>query len=255
MVMRLVIDVEIECQISAGDAVLLMVEAASGDGQSVVQASLNAEGAELRRPTATAVWAILPSDQFKLHYHAVVDVTREETSLATLTATPHEDLPGDVVPFLRPSRYCQSDLFTEFAEQQFGAHHGGAKVAAIRDWISTELTYTSGSSNAATTAVETFADRKGVCRDFAHLLCTLARAAQIPARYASVYGAHVDPEDFHAVAQVWLDGAWHLVDATGMGGPESFAVIATGRDAAEVAYMETANWAHLLRQNVSVSEG
>lgn len=254
--MRLTIDVEIECQLSAGDAALLMVEAAAVDGQSLATASLEVDGAELNRPVAAgpAVWATVPGEKFKLCYHAAVDITRGDISLGTLAATPHEDLPGDVLPFLRPSRFCQSDLFTDFAQQQFGALQGGTKIAAIRDWISAELSYVPGSSHSATSAVETFADRQGVCRDFAHLLCALARATQIPARYVSVYGAHVDPQDFHAVAQIWLDGAWHLVDATGMGGPDSFAIIASGRDAADVAFMETAHWADMIWQRVTVTK-
>lgn len=253
--MRLNIDVEIKCQLSHGDAALLMIEAASVPGQRVITASLDIEGARLHRPYAAgpAVWAIVAHDTLNLRYLAEVEITRTRVPVGRLSTNPPEALPADVLPYLRPSRYCQSDLFTDFARQQFGAMEGGAKIAAISDWVATTLTYTPGSSHAGTTAVETFADGKGVCRDFAHLVCALTRAAQIPARYVSVYGADVCPQDFHAAAQVWLAGAWHLVDATGMGAADTMAVIATGRDAGDVAFMETAHWAQSIRQIVCVT--
>jgi transglutaminase-like putative cysteine protease len=87
-------------------------------------------------------------------------------------------------------------------------------------------------------------ERRGICRDYAHVMITLARAAAIPARYASVYAPGVEPPDFHAVAEVFLadatipgGGAWHLVDATGMADPANMVKIGVGRDAADVSFM------------------
>ena len=128
----------------------------------------------------------------------------------------------------------------------------GIKIIAIRDWVMAETTYTPGASHGGTTAVDTFQGRQGVCRDYAHLVCALSRAAGIPARYTSVYGPDVDPPDFHAVAEVWLGDAWHLVDATGMGTPDRLIIIASGRDAGDVAFMETEHWADPLHHHVSV---
>ncbi|MEM7644642.1 MAG: transglutaminase domain-containing protein, partial [Pseudomonadota bacterium] len=90
------------------------------------------------------------------------------------------------------------------------------------------------------------------CRDYAHVMITLARAGGVPARMASVYAPDVDPPDFHAVAEVWLDGAWHLVDATGMATPSSMALIGVGRDAADVSFLMTMGMAELVSQEVRV---
>ncbi|MFC3616754.1 transglutaminase family protein, partial [Lutimaribacter marinistellae] len=86
-----------------------------------------------------------------------------------------------------------------------------------------------------------------------HLVCALSRASGIPARYASVYGLGVDPQDFHAVAQVWLDGDWHLVDATQMCSTAEMVMIGVGRDAFDAPFMETEDEANLLAQTVAVS--
>ena len=90
---------------------------------------------------------------------------------------------------------------------------GGAKIEAMADWIRREMDYVIGSSDASTTAVDAFLSRRGVCRDFAHLMASFARAAGIPARLVSAYAWGLKPPDFHAVVEVWLDGGWHLVDA------------------------------------------
>ena len=116
---------------------------------------------------------------------------------------------------------------------------------AMRDWIAENFTYAPGSSHSATTALESFVERRGVCRDYAHVLITLARASAIPARYASVYAPNVSPQDFHAVAEVFLadptgpGGTWHLVDATGMAQAGEMAKIGIGRDAADVSFLSS----------------
>lgn len=248
-----------EYQIFDNDTVLLILEAAQTDGQTILESVLEIEDATMHRiggegGVGQRVWAFVKSDQLKLRYRAKVDVTRPEVALETLEATPMSALPGEVVTYLRPSRFCQSDMLTGFAEKQFGHLEGGAKIASILDWVKAEIAYAPGSSNATTTAIDTFVGREGVCRDFTHMVCSLARAANIPARYTSVYGADVQPPDFHAVAQVWLDGAWHLVDATGMNTAAGLVVIGSGRDAADVAFMETAQWAQFSAQKVSVSQ-
>jgi len=256
--MRLAIDVTMHYQIAAGDAVLLALEVAEDAGQTVLNSALEIEDATLSRiggegQLGKRVWARIAGRRMSLRYTATVDVTRPAVALDKLTATPLHELPGGVLTYLRPSRYCQSDLFTTVAEKHFGHLDGGAKVAAILDWVGREIDYVPGSSNPGTTAVETYVSRQGVCRDYTHLVCTLARASGIPARYASVYGADVFPQDFHAVAQVWLQDEWHLVDATGMSVADGVALVACGRDAGDVAFMETENWADFVHQNVTVS--
>ena len=100
--------------------------------------------------------------------------------------------------------------------------------------------------------METFAAGRGVCRDYAHLLVALARAAEIPARCVAVYAPGVDPPDFHAVAELWLDGSWHLVDATGMARADEMAVVTVGRDATDIAFMTVFGTANLWTQTVRV---
>lgn len=252
--MRLNIDVALDYTIEAGDPVLLMVEARSDAYQKVLHSSLNVRDAILQRPKSGVVWAMTGGTALSLRYTAQVEITRPASNdLTALHASPLPDLPGDILPYLQPSRYCQSDLFTDFVQETFGALDGGAKVAAICDWVTSNVAYVPCSSDGATTAYDTFESRQGVCRDYAHLLCTLLRAALIPARYASVYGADVQPPDFHAIVQVWLNGGWHPVDAADMGAARDMAVIAVGRDAADVAFMETALWAEFTHQSVRVT--
>jgi transglutaminase-like putative cysteine protease len=255
--MPLEITVEMDYQLEACEAVLLQLEVAETEGQRVLETALEVEGAGLTRiageyGVGARVWAALATDRLSLRYRALVEVERQDVALVELAAMPIETLPPEALSALRPSRFCPSDLFSNFTGQQFGHLEGGAKVAAILNFVQSETEYVSGSSDVTTTAVETFHARQGVCRDFAHLLCTLVRAANIPARYVSVYGVGVQPPDFHAAAQVWLEGGWRLVDATGMAAATGLVVIGAGRDAADVAFMETSQPAQLIAQRVSV---
>jgi transglutaminase-like putative cysteine protease len=158
-----------------------------------------------------------------------------------------------VIDYLMPSRFCPSDRFNDFVMTEFDGLSGGACVTAIRDWVAQHLTYQAGASHGGTCASDTFIQRRGVCRDYAHLLITLARAASIPARYASVYAPDVDPPDFHAVAEVFLGGVWHLVDATGMAAADEVAKIGVGRDAADIPFLSSFGNTTLIEQVVSVS--
>lgn len=254
--MRLEIDVTLDYKIK-DERVLLLLEAADMADQVVISSAMEIEGASLSRIAGEGgignwLWAQIEGGEMRLRYRSSVEISRVEPALQTLGATEIFELPAEALTYLRPSRYCQSDLLEAFAQEEFGAFEGGAKIAAIRDWVAREMRYVRGASHSGTTALDTFESREGVCRDFAHLLCALARAAHIPARYAAVYGADVSPPDFHAVAQVWLEGGWHFVDATGMCKASALAVIGVGRDACEVAFMETEQDAQMLRQIVRV---
>ncbi len=256
--MHMQITVALEYQLSGAVPVLLALEAAQTDGQTIVESSLKIDNATLNRISGEfglghRVWATISGDRLAVNYTAKVMVTRPSIAVASLSAAPIHVLPIDALTCLRPSRFCPSDLFTDFVGQQFSHLNGGEKVAAIVDWVKAETQYVPGSSDARTTAVDTFVSRQGVCRDFAHLTCSLVRAASIPARYVSVYCADVQPPDFHAATQVWLDGAWHLFDATGMGEPSGLVIIGAGRDAADVSFLETSQWAQMITQTVTVS--
>jgi transglutaminase-like putative cysteine protease len=191
--------------------------------------------------------------ELALDYKATVGIDRPIIDLSTLPETQPHLLPGEVIDYLMPSRFCPSDRFGAFVETEFAGLAGGACVAAIREWVAGHLTYEPGASSAATCATDTFVQRSGVCRDYAHLVITLARAASIPARYASVYAPDVQPPDFHAVAEVFLAGHWHLVDATGMAAAPEVAKIGVGRDAADIPFLSSFGNAAFIEQVVSVS--
>jgi transglutaminase-like putative cysteine protease len=193
-------------------------------------------------------------------YSAEVAVLRRSVPLEMLAALPPHRLPGEAVPYLMDSHYCPANRFSPFVDEEFAAFEGGAKVAAMRDWIAAHFRYVPGVSNASTTAIDSFVERRGVCRDYAHTLICFARAAAIPARFASGYGPKVKPQDFHAVAEVWLAdaegmGGWHLVDATGMADAASFARIAIGRDAADTSFLTSFGQADLRKLAIEVHEG
>jgi transglutaminase-like putative cysteine protease len=152
-----------------------------------------------------------------------------------------------------PSRYCPSDKFEALVEAEFGNLDGGPRIAAIRDWIAGNFTYCAGASHAGTDAIDSYVTRQGVCRDYAHVLVAFARASTIPARFVSVYAPDVKPQDFHAVAEVFLDGAWHLVDPTGMAEAADMVKIGVGRDAADVSFLTSYGRATLITQTVDVT--
>jgi transglutaminase-like putative cysteine protease len=141
------------------------------------------------------------------------------------------------VRYLRPSRYCESDRLSPLARAEFNGLTGTDLVRAVADWVHGNLGYVPGSSRPIDGAVATLLARQGVCRDFAHLTIAFLRACDVPARLASVYAPGLSPMDFHAVAEAFVDGRWHAVDATHMAPRSSLVRIATGRDAADTAFI------------------
>ncbi|MDQ4418865.1 transglutaminase family protein [Sphingobium sp. DEHP117] len=191
--------------------------------------------------------------QLTVDYRATVDIRRIVADIATLDKVEVHRLPGETVEYMLPSLYCPALKFSNFVEAEFAGLDGGHKVAAMRDWIYRHIRYEPGASDSETTALDTFVTRQGICRDFAHLMITLVRAAGIPARIASVYALGVTPQDFHAVAEVFLGGEWHLVDPTGMADEGAMAKIGVGRDAADVAFLTAYGFAQMNQQRVQVT--
>ena len=258
MKLRLNIDVELDYQFPAAADVLLALEVAQLPDQLLLEDLLTVGGAGPLRPIAgedgvgRRTW-LNAQGLFEARYHARVDLSRPAVAIDGLAAVRMRDLPAGVVPYLWPSRYCESDRFEAFVERRFGGLEGGAKVAAMADWIRAEVDYVAGSSDATTTAVDSFVSRQGVCRDYAHLTASFARAAGIPARLVSAYAWRLDPPDFHAVVEVWLDGGWHLVDSTRLAPLDGLVRIAVGRDATDIAFMTIFGEARMLRQSVQVT--
>lgn len=163
------------------------------------------------------------------------------------------ELPVEVLPYLLPSRFCPSDQFQRFSQREFGAAGDGvARVMAILDWINRHVDYVHGVSTAESTAAHTFTVRAGVCRDFTHLGITLCRALSIPARAVSAYAFELDPPDFHAVMEVYLENDWWLIDTTRLAPVEGLVRIAHGRDAADIAFLTTDKPCQLINQTVQV---
>jgi transglutaminase-like putative cysteine protease len=189
---------------------------------------------------------------FTVHYHAVVDVMRAPTDLANVASVPLAALPGRAIHYLWPSRYCQPDRMKEFAIETFGGLEGGARIVAMAEWTRANLAYTPGCSDEQTTAADTFEQKQGICRDFAHVMISFARALDMPARMVSAYAWRLEPPDFHAVVEVYLDGGWYLVDPTGLAPVEGLVRIAVGRDATDISFMTIFGTANLNSQSVKV---
>ncbi len=171
-----------------------------------------------------------------ISYKATVDTSYQLIDQQQLEETPVVKLDGAVIPFLFPSRYCQSDKLYRIAYNQFGKiENVHAKVLAITDWIYENVTYLSGSTNAQTSAFDTITERAGVCRDFSHLGIALCRALTIPARYFTGYAYQLQPPDFHACFEAFIGGQWIFFDATRLVPLNGLVKIATGRDAADAA--------------------
>ncbi len=145
----------------------------------------------------------------------------------------------DLSMYLRPSRYAEADKFYGFAETEFGTYGDSATLLEnVSSWVGTRLNYVAGSSDPIDGAVDTLLSGQGVCRDYAHLVVALLRAVNVPARLVSVYAPGLYPMDFHAVAEAFVDGQWRVVDATLLAPRQTLVRIATGRDAADTAFLD-----------------
>lgn len=176
-----------------------------------------------------------------VRYAATVDIAHYFASADSIGEVAIADLPPETLPYIFPSRYCQSDRLQQVAREQFGAMQPGyGRVRAIRDWVQQRTRFLSGSSVATTSAIDTLSEQVGVCRDFAHLMIAICRALNIPARFVTGidYGADPSfgPTDFHAYVEAFLGGRWYLFDPTGMTVPTGLVRLGTGRDAADVSF-------------------
>jgi len=179
--------------------------------------------------------------------HLSVDYRAEVTGHAPPPSVDELDL----VSYLRPSRYCESDSLLPTARSEFRGLLGHELLTAVTLWVWERLAYVPGSSLVTDGAARTLMARRGVCRDYAHLVIALLRALDVPARMVSVYAPGLSPMDFHAVAEAYVDGQWWIVDATRLAPRQSMVRIATGRDAADIAFL-TNHWADLTLNSLEV---
>ena len=245
--------------------VLLQFEAAALEEQSILRTITNMSPADHMARVAAQdsigerIW-INANGRFEVNYTAEIEIHRQLVNLPDLPALAPHHLPGEAIQYLLDSRYCPADRFQSFVESEFAGTKGGARVDAIRKWIAENLSYVPGASGPYTDAADTFISRRGICRDYAHVLVTLARASTIPARYVACFSPGVNPPDFHAVAEVFLadpehedGGTWQLVDATGMSKPQDTVKIGVGRDAADVSFLTSFGSNNFQYSNVSVT--
>jgi transglutaminase-like putative cysteine protease len=145
----------------------------------------------------------------------------------------------DLITYLRQSRYAEADKFFGFAATEFAQYKDPVTLLEeVSSWVGTRLIYVAGSSDPIDGAADTLLAGAGVCRDYAHLVIALLRALNVPARLVSVYAPGCEPMDFHAVAEAFVDGEWRVVDATCLAPRQSMVRIATGRDAADTAFLD-----------------
>ena len=234
--MQRTIGAHLECDVVTAVDLALSVAAACGpeifdeslvvtlDGRSIAVAEIS-EDHGTRLHTAEAV----PAGRL------VVDYTASLHGLGP----PVETRPADLIRYRRPSRYCESDRLAAVARSEFADLSGHDLLAAVSSWVGTRLGYVAGSSRPIDGAVATLLARQGVCRDFAHLVIAFLRACDVPARLVSVYAPGLSPMDFHAVVEAYVDDRWNVVDATCLAPRRAMVRIATGRDAADTAFLTT----------------
>jgi len=256
--LRLKIEANLQYRMTQPVDVLLSIEAAQLPDQMMVSDQLTVDGVGPLRAIdgedgiGRRTW-MRAEGEFHARYEAVIDVERRPMSIDKLPITSRRELPPEVIPYLWPSRYCEADRFEAFVEREFPGKNHGTKILAMAKWIYEHLDYCLGSTDATTTAVDVFVSRRGVCRDYAHLLVSFARAAGVPARLVSAYAWKLDPPDFHAVVEVWLAGDWYLVDPTNLAPLDGLVRIAVGRDATDIAFMTVFGSAEMVEQSVSVT--
>jgi transglutaminase-like putative cysteine protease len=175
----------------------------------------------------------------RLHLVNVGEGAVDIAYTATINGTtpPAMSTPAEVITYLRPSRYCESDTLGAIARREFFGLSEAELLPSVSSWVGVRLAYQRGSSLPTDGAVSTLLAQRGVCRDFAHLVIAFLRALDVPARLASVYAPGLNPMDFHAVAEAAVDGLWRAVDATTLAPRSTLVRIATGRDASDTAFL------------------
>lgn len=173
----------------------------------------------------------------QLRYEAVVELSHFTQAPDQVPHMAVGELPPSVLPYLYPSRYCESDKLTRLTQGEFGQYpQGFGQVTAICNYVRSHIEYLPGSTSPSTSAHNTVTERAGVCRDFAHLAIAFCRALSIPARFVSGYVIDLNPPDFHAYFEAYLGGRWYIFDPTRLSPQTSFVRIGTGRDAADTSF-------------------
>jgi len=241
--MKFTVSCSLSYEVVTETTLILNIEAQRNAGQQVIaeqfstSQNLVAEAHVVPETGNRYRRMVLPVGQHQIDYAAEIETSPFIGDPGQIAQLPVAELPFEVVGHLSPSRYCQSDKLGRFAWRTFGEiADGHEKVTAICNWIFENVDYLEGSSDISTSAYDTFTLRAGVCRDFAHLGITFARALGIPARFVSAYALDLVPQDFHAVFEAYLGDRWYLFDATRLCPIDGIMRIGVGRDAADSAF-------------------
>jgi len=235
---------ELKYQVNSPTTFIFSIQAFRSDSQVIVEESLVTEPSltleEISGREGGSRFIRLKvndNSKFTIRYQARVEIDYNTIHQRRLSQTvPVNQLDADVITYLFPSRYCQSDKLQKLASKEFGnVETAYGKVAAITEWIYNNIEYRSGTTNSKTSAFDTMTERVGVCRDFAHLGIALCRALTIPARYFTGYAYNLNSPDFHACFEAYIGGEWIFFDPTKLVPVNGLVKIANGRDAADAA--------------------
>ena len=190
---------------------------------------------------------VAPAGDFRITSDALIkDPGLAEAGFPSAFEHTVESLPDDALEFLLPSRYCETELLSPFAWNQFGSMMPGwNRVQAICDFVHQHIAFDYQCARPTKTAWETYNERRGVCRDYAHLAITLCRCLNIPARYCTGYLGDIGvppmdaPMDFAGWFEAYLGGQWCVFDPRNNQRRIGRVLIARGRDAADVAICMT----------------
>ena len=204
---------------------------------------------------------VAPQGALRLHADTLIeDHGRPDPVSPDAREHPVGDLPHETLIYLLNSRYCEVDRLSNIASELFGATPPGwGRVQAVCDWVNSRVTFGYQHARPFRTALDVFTDRVGVCRDYQHLAIAFCRALNIPARYATGYLGDIGvpltpPMDFSAWFEVYLDNQWWIFDARNNTPRIGRVLIATGRDASDVAITTSFGAANLTRFAVIAEE-
>lgn len=241
--MKFKVGCQLDYDVSSASTLIFNIRAVENEYQQIIDTNLEIQpDHDLKEYTVphtenSYLRLVAPEGKLKISYQAIVNLKHSVDNPDEIAEIFPSDIPLDIIHYLYPSRYCQSDRLMKLAQDEFGdCQPDYARVQAICDWIYDKVTYISGSTDAHTSAYDTVTERAGVCRDFAHLGIAFCRALNIPARFISAYAWQLQPPDFHACFEAYLGNKWYLFDATRLAPREGLVRIGTGRDAADTAF-------------------
>jgi transglutaminase-like putative cysteine protease len=239
--MRVRASCDIELLLAVETPLLLMLRPRSGASQWI-----SSESYTFSHPVSVSEYTdifgnlcqrlVAPAAEFKIHSAVEVETSGSRDIAPGVPFISVQHLPVDVLSFLVPTRYCESDRLGPAAMEIVGnCVPGYDQVAAISSWIRTNVSYLPGSSDIPLTAAAVKQQGHGVCRDLAHLGIALCRSISIPARMVVGYLSELEPMDLHAWFEAWVGDRWYTFDPTQQQLDNPRIAIAYGRDAADVA--------------------